>query len=321
MSIIECNNQYPYTIKRSDWVLNGSNTRFALSFIPELGEIELTLNAATIPYSIDGQDLLTGVIPDPTDELIAFYEPYSGVTLNRCVYPNFIRGLGFSVQRRPEFSTIIHTSPSFSETAISQSKNPRWHYGLQYNYLKNDPSDLITGIDYSDYQSLLSFFLAHYGQGSDFLFNDEQTPDNYIGPALINGDPNPLVALQLIQHSLTNIWYSPIQKAHARLFYEDIADLRTLPDVYANGVLQTLGVDYSIGGSGLSMPGYSFAGKYLQWYSEPTTPITIDVYFYRRVRYDMDEWETEKFMQFLWGGGGSNGGDAVKLVTKKRYQL
>ncbi len=237
------------------------------------------------------------------------------------LFPNWIRGLGFTVKRRPEFSTIVHTSPSFVESRVTQSRNPRWHYELLYNYLKNYPEDIVAGQGYPDLQFLIGFFLAHFGQGDDFLFNDVQTPDNYVGPAMIGfpAVPNLDAQLQLVQASNSGIWYSPIQRKLAGMFYEDVTDLNGSITVYANGMPKTLDVDFSVHGPGLAIPGASFAGKYLQWNAQPMGPITAQFYFYWRMRYEMDEWELEKFMEYLWSAGGQPGGNAIKLVTLKKY--
>jgi hypothetical protein len=235
------------------------------------------------------------------------------------VYPNAVRGLTFTVVRAPEFSTVVHSAPNFQQTRIRQAANPRWHWELKYDYLKNIPTDLAPTLTQTDLATLFGFFLGHCGEWDDFVFNDAQTPDNSVGPALIAGNPNPNAQLQLLQDSETSVWYSPIQRNFGGWFLEDIADLNGAIAVYDNKVLKTLNTHYQVLGPGLAIPGYSFAGKYLEWLYTPTGPINVAFNFYFRVHYEMDRLDFEKFMDRLWTGGGQRGGSSIKIETSRIY--
>jgi hypothetical protein len=192
---------------------------------------------------------------------------------------------------------------------------------LKYNYLKNIPGDYPAGSTYTDYHMLLAFFLSHYGRFDDFLFEDPD--DKSVGPAMNGASPNLDAELQLVQDSGSLIWYSPLQRLLGGTFYEDIADIKGADStvvVYANGSLQTLNTEYQIiTAPGLAIPGYSFAGRYLQWASEPSTPITIAFNFYWRVHFEDDQQEFEKFLAQVWAAGGSGGGGEVKLESSRAY--
>jgi hypothetical protein len=169
----------------------------------------------------------------------------------------------------------------------------------------------------------VEFFLKHFGMGDTFLLNDIWTPDYYVGPGVTGypAAPNLKAQLQLVEDTSTSTWYSPIQRKIGSAWYEDIADLNGSIVVYANGVLQTMGAfyDYTIGGPGLAIPGYSFAGKYIKWNHAPAPPITASFYFYWRTRYEEDQQDMEKFMYELWSAGGAYGGSSVKLMTVREY--
>ena len=230
------------------------------------------------------------------------------------VYPT-VRGLAINLVRSPEFATIVHASPNFTETRVSQAPNPRWHYKLQYNYLKNSPTDLMAGYTYSDLELLSAFFIGHHGQADSFLFEDTFTPDHYIGPAMISTTPNTAARLALVHDTVADIWYSPIQRLWGGLWYEDILSLKGAIAVYANGALQTLNSNYTLRGPGLGFTAHSYAGMYLQWTAQPAAPITVQGYYYRRVRFEVDQLDFQRFLDSIWSAGGAPGGNVIQLET------
>jgi hypothetical protein len=241
-------------------------------------------------------------------------------------YPAY-RGLAFTIMKAPEFGTLIKETPTHIETRLAQNANPVWHWVLTYNYLKDRPDDLPIGFDYSDFRTLLGFILKHQGRFDDFLFLD---PDDYsVGPAMLGASPNLDARLMLVQDYTSGTWYSPVQRSVGGLYWEDIAELKTDVVVYANGVLQTEGIDYSLRAPGFSYelygeiynPVVSHVGYYLEWASEPTEPITVQFEFYWRVRFETDQQDMDKFMNGLWAIGGpqgEKGSGTLALMTARK---
>ena len=236
--------------------------------------------------------------------------------MSNALYPSLVKGLTYTVLKTPEFSTLVQKSPNGSELRIPQTQNPLWHWSLIYEYLYdafNTPDNTMPYAPYTDLQALMGFFLARQGQNDDFLFLDPD--DNYVGPALIGSSPNLQAQLQLVTDGAGN-WYTPIQRNLVGGFWEDITDIATI-QVYANGVRAR---NYSLNGPGLALPGQSFMGLYLQWFSLPATPITAQFNFYFRVRFETDTQDFEKFMAELWTIGGDNsknGSGMLKLVSSR----
>jgi hypothetical protein len=84
-----------------------------------------------------------------------------------------IRGLTWPVMKTPEFSTTVKTSPSFQEVRIKNAVNPRWHWTLIYNYLKDNPNDVpALYAPATDYRIMQGFFEQQSGQNASFLFLD-----------------------------------------------------------------------------------------------------------------------------------------------------
>lgn len=187
------------------------------------------------------------------------------------IFPALVRGLTFTVTVSPEFSTDVESAQNFFEVRIPQTINPRWNFKLIYEYLKDFPWDMVSGLITTDFRTMMDFFLAMGGRLNPFLFFNPD--DNQVGPAMLNGSPNtPLAQLQVVTDGQGN-YYSPLQRTYGGLFYEDITDLNLTTgtegvplEVYADGVLQTQGTNYTLSSSpGLALPSSSFMGMYIKW--------------------------------------------------------
>lgn len=253
--------------------------------------------------------------------------------MSNAVYPNAIRGLAWPVMKSAAFDTLVQSSASKVELRIAQTRNPVWTFTLIYNYLKDRPYDLVPSLNgYTDYAFLQDFYNSRQGRFDDFLFDDVSR--DFVGPGVLrNGAPNLQAQLQLVNDGAGN-YYSPIQYSYAGGFYEDVTDINPLVaggsttsgqglSIFANAALQR-GYpgfqDYTIGGPGLAIPGYSFMGLYAKWAAQPTPPITAQFYFYYRVRFDMDAADFEEFMNQLWTSGGPdtrNGAGYLKLISSR----
>lgn len=218
--------------------------------------------------------------------------------MSNAVYP-VLRGLTFTVNKRPTFGTIVQGAPGGQETRVAQIHNPMWEWTLIYNYLLDDPANVSSGVSpYTDYSVLSGFYAARSGQFDDFLFTDPADQNNgqtcYFGPAitgnglntppLASGTPNisgysnyAPAKLQLVTDGAGN-WYTPLQVYRGGEFYEDVTDIVSGSlALYANGSLETSGSAYSILGPGLAIPGYSFVGLYALWLPAALAPPAVPV--------------------------------------------
>jgi hypothetical protein len=93
--------------------------------------------------------------------------------MSLAVYPLAVRGTTWPILKSHEFSTTVDSAVNFYETRISNSQNPIWHWTLIYEYLKNNPQDLVTALSpYTDYEYLEGFLLSNLGKYAEFLFDD-----------------------------------------------------------------------------------------------------------------------------------------------------
>lgn len=232
------------------------------------------------------------------------------------IYPSF-PGLTWSIPKYPEFNTIVQDSPNLMDTRISLARNPRWHWELTYEVLRQNAT-------YSEYTSLQGFLLSLQGQGGDFLYPDPS--DSSVGPAVTTGvTPNPNAELQVVTDG-TN-YFSPIQRDLGG-FFEDISDLNGSIAVYVAGVLATVGTSagqYQVQGPGLAVSGSSFLGMYLAWGGAvaPSGIVSAQFNFYHRCRMEEDETQFEQFLSSMWtvGGAESKSSGALKFCTSRIAQV
>ena len=104
------------------------------------------------------------------------------------VYPassasSAVRGLGFTVVKRPAFNSINQVGPNFDSLRIAQTKNPQWLWTLLYEVLFNQANNINVGSAYTDLNNLMGFFLQMQGQYGTFLFDDPD--DDVVTPAVL----------------------------------------------------------------------------------------------------------------------------------------
>jgi Conserved hypothetical protein 2217 (DUF2460) len=234
------------------------------------------------------------------------------------VFPT-LPGLAWPVPKSAEFNTLVQDSPNFMETRIPQSRNPRWHWELIFEVLRETAT-------LSEYRQLQGFLLALNGQAGDFCFSDPT--DNAVGPALIGGVPNTAAQLQVVNDGAGH-YFSPVQRSFGGQFLEDITDLNGAIAVYDNGVLQTqvssapAAGQFVLAGPGLAVSGDSFMGMYLQWGAAPTGPVTAQFNFYFRCRMEEDTQQFEQFLSSMWTMGGSEGktSGSLKFMSSRIPQV
>ena len=91
-----------------------------------------------------------------------------------------------------EFATTVSSAPNKYVATVQNTINPFWHWTLEYNYIKNNPKDVVSIYSpWTDYQIMQGFYLQVGGMAQPFLMTDPGTalgsPDNYVGPALLLG--------------------------------------------------------------------------------------------------------------------------------------
>jgi uncharacterized protein (TIGR02217 family) len=155
--------------------------------------------------------------------------------MSNLIFPR-IRGLAWTVNKTPTFSTEIQESLAGREVRVQNFSNPVWEFTLSYEYLLND-ARFRDENEQTSLETLVGFFLARGGQFDDFLLNESDLTGRledsvYFGQPIGVGD-GLTRNFQLVRNigGFLETVQNPMNQTAA---------------VYLNGVLKQQGSDYVI---------------------------------------------------------------------------
>lgn len=190
------------------------------------------------------------------------------------VFPT-LPGLAWSVDKQPEFSTLVRVAANGQDTRVGLMAAPKWHFKLTYDVLRAD-------FTHQELQTLMGFFLQRHGQLDSFLYKD---PDDsvVVGQPLGTGDGT-AKTFQLIRSF--GGFIEPVRAP----------DLSATLNVYVDGVLKTSGTDYAVAAWGSATPGL------ITFTAAPAGGklVSADFTFFFPVRFAADTAEFSQFMRQLW---------------------
>lgn len=131
----------------------------------------LTGGNPQVDLSLITADALTGGNPyvyNPLIALEAVYGLYTEVELATEVFPT-LRGLGWSVHKKPMFRTKISEHVSGREVRASFMQYPLWDFELTFEFLKDS-------VDEQDLNDIMGFYLKQLGRFNAWLYKD---PNDY----------------------------------------------------------------------------------------------------------------------------------------------
>jgi uncharacterized protein (TIGR02217 family) len=188
--------------------------------------------------------------------------------------PSFptLAGLGWSVHKKPIFSTIVASHASGREVRDPLYQNPIWQFELTFDAMDSTASTY-PGAGANSLQALMGFFLVCQGQYSTFLYSDP-TDDLVTAGAIATGDG-----------STRDFTFIRFMGA----FDEPVGWVTAVSNVYLNGVNQASGWS-------LSTP------NTLTFGSAPGSGVAITATFTFAFvcRFDSDDMDFEQFMSALW---------------------
>ena len=188
--------------------------------------------------------------------------------------PSFpaLPGLGWSVHKKPVFSTIVADHVSGREVREALYQNPIWQFELTFDALSSSPTSY-SGLGANSMQTLMGFFLACQGQYNTFLYTD----------------PSDSAATDItfaIGDGTTSVFtFSRYMGA----FLEPVGWVTSVSNVYLNGVNQASGWSLSTPNS-------------LVFTSAPGAGVSVAASFTYafECRFDSDDQDFEEFMSNLW---------------------
>lgn len=194
--------------------------------------------------------------------------------MGQSIFPT-LPGLGWSVDKQPEFSSLVRAAVNGQETRIALWAAPKWHFKLTYEILRADAA-------FQELQTLAGFFLQRLGQFDSFLYADPD--DRAVSAQPLGAGDGTAKTFQLIR-SLGG-FVEPVRAP----------DLDAMLNLYVDGTLKIMGTDYTVGAWGSATPGLvTFAAA-------PASGklVTADFSYYFPVRFAADLAEFSQFMHQLW---------------------
>jgi uncharacterized protein (TIGR02217 family) len=196
--------------------------------------------------------------------------------MSNLVFPT-LAGQDIAIKRTPVFSTVVQTAASGKELRASYQGAPRWRYEIPLKFAR------ITGFSTNtitnEMAAILGLFNAVKGKWDSFLYTDPYS--NTAANTPFGTGNGSTTAFQLL-----DIEGFPIY------------DLNGSASVYVSGVLTT---PASIVNGLVTFNTAPANGAALTWSGV----------YYRRVRFDMDEYEQEQMLNLCWNGG------TIKLISVK----
>jgi uncharacterized protein (TIGR02217 family) len=188
--------------------------------------------------------------------------------------PSFpaLSGLGWSVHKKPVFSTIVASHVSGREVRDALYQNPIWQFELTFDGM-DSTSSTYPGLGANSLQALMGFFLERQGQYGTFLYVDP-TDSSATDVAFATGDG-----------TTESFTFSRYMGA----FLEPVGWVTSVSNIYLNGVNQASGWSLSTPNS-------------LVFTTAPGSGVSISATFAYafQCRFDSDDMDFEQFMSALW---------------------
>ena len=158
-----------------------------------------------------------------------------------------LSGVIFPVVRVPEWDTDVQIALSGRRTAFSRRAYPRYRYELGYSFLRTATANL-------ELQQLIAFYNLMNGRSGVFVYNDSD-----------DGTLSTQVGFGSGDGSTTTFQLTRPMIGSSFTFVEPVFAVATA-NIFNNGVLQTLNVNYTIGNTGIvTFVVAPIAGHNLTW--------------------------------------------------------
>jgi uncharacterized protein (TIGR02217 family) len=181
-------------------------------------------------------------------------------------------GQGWSVHKKPSWSTIVAPHVSGREVRFANYEYPLWEFEATFDGLGSDSVSYLS-LGAQSLQSLMGLFLQCQGQFGTFLYMDP-TDNAVTAQALATGDGS--TEIFAFVRSLGG-------------FTEPVGCVTSVSNIYLNGVAQASGWSLTTPNS-------------LVFTSAPSSgvAITASFAFMFECRFDDDTLDFEEFIQNLW---------------------
>lgn len=193
--------------------------------------------------------------------------------MSNAIFPA-LPGLQFNNTKTPSWNVIEQASPSGMEQRGQFYTVPIWTWALSFEFLRADRG-------FTEYQTLVDFFNSRGGSYDNFLYTDPSDsviPD--VNPYMKFGTGDGVtVAFQMGRSFVTGGFFEPLYNPGP-----------TTPKIYVNGVLKTLGSDYTINSGLVTFSSAPAAAAPVAWSGS----------YYWRVRFAQKATQFKEFANNFW---------------------
>ena len=209
-----------------------------------------------------------------------------------------LTGQGWSVHKKPSFSTIVANHVSAREVRFANYLNPVWNFELVFDGLDGTASGQYGGLGAQSLQSLMGLYLQCQGRFGAFLFYD---PSDYAVSAQAFGTGDGTTTTFQLARALGSFLEpvaAPVTSA-GTLYFPGGRSAAVLAPVIEDNGSTVASANYAIAspGGAITFTAAPLAGHALTWTGA----------FGFLCRFDGDDLDFEQFMANLWKA------DSVKL--------
>ncbi len=207
--------------------------------------------------------------------------------MTNLVFPT-LAGQGWSVHKKPTWSTIVASHVSGREVRDQLWMNPIWEFELTFNGLDGTSNGAYGGLGAQSMQALMGFFLQCGGQAQSFIYYDST---DYQVTAQNFGTGDGTETAFVLTRSLGGFseWVVAPVTGTTTLYFPGSEVTATAPAIYEAGSL-------------VSPTAYTIANGVVTFTTAPANDaaLTWSGNFGFLCRFDADTLDFEQFMANLW---------------------
>jgi len=191
---------------------------------------------------------------------------------------------GFSVHKRPTFSSVVLTAVTGREVGSARQGFPLWEFELTFEILRDQTLNIVPDLylsPYAEFRQAAGAFMEAKGQVGEFFFNDPS--DNSRSGQLLGRGDGIKTVFRFVRDWGTGLL----------AFAEPVGGVNTLGviNIYVNGVITAPGVDWTIDSTQRNVILTSAPGS--------GVPVA-DFSFFYRCRFLEDSNDFEQFFSNRW---------------------
>ena len=200
-----------------------------------------------------------------------------------------LAGQGWSVHKKPSFSTLVASHVSGREVRKANYQNPIWEFELVFDGLDSSASGAYGGLGAASLQNLMGLFLSLGGQVGAFVYYDPT--DFAVSNQAFGVGDGTTTSFQLVRSlgGFAESIVAPVTSVTTLSFPGGVSVGASAPAITAAGVA-------------VSSSAYSIANGVVTFTSAPASGAALawSGYFGFLCRFSDDRLDFEQFMSNLW---------------------